>query len=55
MLRHTTSREKDTSAETGYQVVLLSLEPQPISGRATRQADYVATFRVSRGASTAER
>jgi hypothetical protein len=54
---HTSSKEKDSPNDSGYQVTLLGLDPKPVSSGGNAQADYVATLRIDRGSapSTSDR
>ena len=43
---HTSSREPGEQAGGGYRIRLMGLDPQPVTGRSTPQADYEATLQV---------
>lgn len=46
---HTAAKEPSEVSYLGYQVKLQRLDPYPISGKTIQQADYHATFEVTRG------
>jgi hypothetical protein len=45
---HTSGKAPDSADDSGYEVRLLRLAPEPVSGRTIEQRDYVATLQVSR-------
>jgi len=46
---HTSARGPADAGFESWSIRLVALDPYPVSGRAIRQADYVATFEVTRG------
>jgi hypothetical protein len=51
---HLSSRAPGVGTALEHEVRLLQLDPYPVSGRATPQADYVATLRVERTSDAAQ-
>lgn len=45
---HTSGKAQDSADDSGHEVRLLRLAPEPVSGRTIEQRDYVATLQVSR-------
>lgn len=48
---HTSEREPGAADFESWTIRLVALDPYPVSGRTIRQADYIATLRVTRGSS----
>ncbi len=50
---HTSSKADRAVSALGYEVLLLRVDPYPVSGRTIARGDYAATLELTRGSSVA--